>query len=154
MATKVKLKINDNLNLRDKLDSVYETASKIQVARWALNLATHILQISANEYLNNEIIKNGFQVNYLWQEEKANMNNVRQAGFKVHKLAKQCQDESIRIALRVVGHCVATGHMKEHGMIGSDYAIKYMNLVFPNNNEAVKKEREWQIDCLLSHIIK
>ncbi len=48
----------------------------------------------------------------------------------------------------MIGHAVAAGHMKEHAMVASDYAVKVINLKYPMDMEAVKKERLWQIDEL------
>ena len=76
------------------------------------------------------------------------MHDVRQAGFQIHQLAKNEQDIVIQTSLRVVGQAVATGHMREHAMVVSDYAIKVINLLFPNDVSAVKQERLWQIETL------
>ena len=43
MATRAKIKINDIIELREQLDSIYESKSQIQLAQWSLNLAKHIL---------------------------------------------------------------------------------------------------------------
>lgn len=154
MPTKAKLKINDSVDLRNHLNAVYETATQQQIARWALNMVVHILQLASPKYLENEAVINGIAVNQLWQEGKARMHDVRQAGFRIHQLAKDCEDERLKIALRVVGQAVATGHMKEYGMVASDYAIKYVNLVFPNSQEAVVYERSWQIHNLENECLK
>ena len=63
-------------------------------------------------------------------------------------MAKASKDDMTRTALRVVGQAVATGHMKEHAMVASDYAVKVVNLLYPNDIDAVKNERLWQISCL------
>ena len=76
------------------------------------------------------------------------MHDVRQAGFKVHQLAKESKDLVLQAALRVAGQAIGTGHMREHAMVASDYAIKVVNLKYPDNMEAVKEEREWQIATL------
>jgi hypothetical protein len=76
------------------------------------------------------------------------MFDVRQAGFEVHKLAKVCNDPIIKAALRVAGQAVGTGHMREHAMVASDYAVKAINLKYLNNINAVKAERERQIAAL------
>jgi hypothetical protein len=47
--------------------------------------------------------------------------------------------------LRVIGHAVATAHMKEHALVASDYAIKLINLAYPDDLAAVQKERQWQL---------
>nr|WP_205408845.1 hypothetical protein [Bifidobacterium lemurum] len=76
------------------------------------------------------------------------MHDVRQVGFQIHLLAKNGQDVVVRTALRVVGYAVATGHMPEHALAASDYAIKVINLLFPGNVNAVRQERLWQIERL------
>jgi len=40
MASKVKIKIKDIVELREQLDCIYESKSQIQLAQWALNLAS------------------------------------------------------------------------------------------------------------------
>ena len=48
------------------------------------------------------------------------MHDVRQAGFKVHKLTRKSKDTILEIALRVVGQAIGIGHMKEHATVASD----------------------------------
>ena len=74
------------------------------------------------------------------------MHDVRQAGFKIHKIARECNSEIKKTALRVVGQAVGSGHMKEHAMAASDYAVKTIGLVYSNNLEAITIEREWQLN--------
>lgn len=59
-----------------------------------------------------------------------------------------------RMALRAVGQAVAAGHMREHAMVSSDYAVRVINLLFPNDLAAVRRERMWQIECLKSMEIR
>ena len=40
---------------------------------------------------------------------------------------------------------IATGHMRGHAVVSSDYAIKVMNLLFPDTMEKVEEERNRQI---------
>ncbi|MEA5078065.1 MAG: hypothetical protein VB013_05800 [Anaerolineaceae bacterium] len=147
--TKVKIKINDIPELRTSLDAIYETKTQIELAQWALNLAQHILTIVGYDYeAATSVIQNGFTTNRQWQSGTARMFDVRQAGFKVHQLAKICDDPVIQAAIRVAGQAVGTGHMREHAMVASDYAIKTINLKYPNDINAVRTEREWQITTL------
>ena len=148
MSTRVKIKISDNTELRAELDVIYEKKTQVQLARWAISLAKHVLVAVNYDYKNCETIQEGFTVNEKWQIGEARMFDVRQAGFKVHKLAKECPDPVIQAALRVVGQAVGTGHMKEHAMVASDYAIKAINLKYPEDMEAVTEERKWQITAL------
>jgi hypothetical protein len=38
--------------------------------------------------------------------------------------------------------------MREQAMVASDYAVKAINIKFPNDKEAVTRERYWQIETL------
>jgi hypothetical protein len=66
----------------------------------------------------------------------------KQTGFKIHKIARKCDSEIKKIALRVTGQAVASGHMKEHAMVASDYAVKTMGLISSNDMDAITSERE------------
>lgn len=148
MAARTKIKIVDNIELRKILDNEYEKSSQIKLCKYALLLATHILTMIDYDDMNNPIITNGYSVNQKWQKGTARMHDVRQAGFQIHQLVKNEQDIVIQTSLRVVGQAVATGHMREHAMVASDYTIKVINLLFPNDVNAVKQERLWQIETL------
>lgn len=148
MPTKVKISINDIPELRAALDLIYAEKTQLQLAQWALNLAEHILTLVGYNYEADPVIQNGFDINRLWQTGTARMFDVRQEGFKVHQLAKSCNDPVQQVALRVAGQAVGTGHMREHAMVASDYAIKAINLKYPGDISAVKEEREWQIETL------
>lgn len=147
-VTKVKIKIVDDTELRKELNSEYETSSQEKLCKYALLLATHILELISYPDMENDTIKEGFFINDQWQKGNARMHDVRQAGFKIHQMAKASDDDVTRTALRVVGQAVATGHMKEHAMVASDYAVKVINLLYPNDMYALKNERLWQINHL------
>ena len=117
MATKTKIKISDDMELRKILDEEYEKSSQVKLCRYALILATHILTTVAYKDMKNPVIKAGYDVNESWQKGNARMHDVRQAGFKIHQLAKSGQDTVTQTALRVVGQAVAAGHMREHAMV-------------------------------------
>lgn len=148
MSTKVKIKINDIPELRVSLDAIYERKTQIQLAQWALNIAEHILSIVGYDYEIDSVIQEGFAINRNWQVGATRMFDVRQAGFRIHQLAKACDNPAVQAALRVAGQAVGTGHMREHAMVASDYAIKVINLKYPDDINAVKVEREWQISTL------
>lgn len=148
MATRTKIKISDATELRKILDDEYEKSSQVKLCKYALLLATHILTMIDYGGMDNPIIADGYAVNEKWQMGNARMHDVRQAGFQIHQLAKNAQDIVTQTALRVVGQAVATGHMREHAMVASDYAVKVINLRFPNDVNAVRQERLWQIETL------
>lgn len=153
MSDKPKIKILDNSELREELLSLVKTVEHIDLANWAMNCAKHILQLST-EKINLEVVDFGFEVNKLWQENKATVHQVRQAGFKVHEEARKCKTEIAKNILRTVGQAVGVGHMRGHAMVCSDYAIKTVQLFSSNDLDKIKEERKWQINELMKIIYK
>lgn len=148
MPTKSKIKIVDNMELRKEIDNLYEKIDNINIAKWSISMAKHILEITKIDYNSIDEIVNGFKINELWQMDEAKVHEIRQAGFKIHKLAKECDSEITKNAFRVVGHAVASAHMKEHAMVASDYSIKTIGLITSNDITSITKERKWQLDEL------
>ncbi|MFN1219012.1 putative immunity protein [Chryseobacterium kwangjuense] len=150
MSEKPKIKILDNPELRQKLLDLVKTTAHIDLANWAISCAEHILNLSS-EKINSEVVASGFETNRLWQDNKATVHQVRQAGFKVHEEARKCTTEVGKNILRTVGQAVAVGHMQEHAMVCSDYAIKTVQLYSSNDLEKITAEREWQINELTKY---
>lgn len=148
MPTKAKIKIDDLPELRAALDALYQEKTQLQLARWALALAEHILPLAGCGAGAIPAVQEGFDVNRRWQAGEARVHEVRQAGLRVHRLAKACSDPVIQAALRAAGQAIGTGHMREHAMVAADYAIKTVNLKYPKDMDAVRAEREWQIAAL------
>jgi len=148
MQTKVKIRIIDNSEVRAKIDELYEKVSQVDLAKWSLLMAKHILDTVDIDYNSIDVIVDGFRVNELWQRGKVRMYDVRQAGFKIHKIARECDSEIKKTALRVVGQAVSSGHMREHAMVASDYAIKTIGLISSNDIDAITFERKWQLNEL------
>ncbi|WP_257667889.1 putative immunity protein [Parapedobacter tibetensis] len=153
MSDKPKIKILDNPELREELLGLVKITEHIDLANWAISSAKHVLSLST-EKINSEVVDFGFETNKLWQENKATVHQVRQAGFKVHEEARKCKTEIAKNILRTVGQAVAVGHMKEHAMVCSDYAIKTVQLCSSNDLNKITAEREWQINELLKHNIR
>ena len=147
--TSSKIKIYDVLELRNQLDSLYKKTSQKNIAKWSLKIAERTLEKYAPSYITNKTILEGFNINECWQQgDKIKIYNLRWIGFAIHRLAKEQERDITCAALRVVGQACASAHMKEHGLVASDYAIKCCNIAYPNNKEIVEKERVWQINEL------
>ncbi len=119
-----KINLLDDDELRNRIDALYEIQPQITIAKWSLEIAKRsicICNICENSFPE---VAEGFRINEMWQAGKARMHEVRQAGFAIHKVARAQTDELLTVTFRVIGQAVASGHMKEHGMVASDYAIK------------------------------
>ena len=150
MPTQTKIKIDDAGGIGVKNWMEFMTLLHKQYwQKWSILLAKHIMDIAGFADAENETILNGFDVNEAWQNGQARMHDVRQAGFKIHALTKATEDVLHIAILRVIGQAVGTGHMREHAMVASDYAVKVVNILQPDNKEAVIAEREWQITTLV-----
>jgi hypothetical protein len=49
-----------------------------------------------------------------------------------------------------MANIVNTPHVKNHALWASDYAIKLINKLYPNNFDEIKKEREVQLGLMKS----
>lgn len=152
MASKPKIKIVDHTGLRNEIDKATDLVSKVDLAKWAILVARHVLTYLEQEFPDNEKIANGFKVNELWQKGEATVHQVRQAGFKVHEVARECQSESARAAARAAGQAVGVGHMRGHAMVASDYAIKAVGIDSHEDINRITEEREWQLHELKKYI--
>ena len=148
MATKTKIKIIDNTSLRIEIDELYEQTNQVNLAKWAIKCAKHILPLTELEKMDMTSIDNGFKINELWQIGNASVHDVRQAGFKIHEVARLCKSEIVKHAIRTVGQAIGVGHMREHAMVCSDYAIKTIQLAFPDQIDKITQERQWQLNEL------
>lgn len=148
MSEKSKIRIQDDLKLRMALCKRVAEATQVELAIWAVGCAEHILILPSDENFDREVIEEGFCVNVLWREQKASVHDVRQAGFRIHKAARSCISELSKNQLRTAGQAVAVGHMREHALVCSDYAIKVIGMFYSNDPDKVTAERTWQLKTL------
>ncbi|MBQ4251435.1 MAG: hypothetical protein II704_00145 [Erysipelotrichaceae bacterium] len=146
--TKTKIRIQDDPALRERLDEEYEKSSQARMCRYALKLSEHILELAQYPQRDQAVIREAYEVLEQRLSGQVSMQGVRQAAFRIHQLARTSEDTVTSTALRVTGQAIASGHVKEHAMVASDYAVKIINLLYPDDLEAVRKERQWQLDCL------
>ncbi len=59
VTTRAKIKISDDIELREMLDDEYEGSSQVKLCKYALALATHILVTVDYNDINNPVIKTG-----------------------------------------------------------------------------------------------
>lgn len=135
MMGQAKIKIEGPAELRRELYLLYQRAAQVSLAKWALELSRHILDLTGYEGAGGEVISRGFLTNEAWQRGLAGTHDVRQAGFKVHALARGCEDEVFKTALRILGQSVGAGHLREHAVVASDYAIKAIDLMHPHDKK-------------------
>lgn len=145
---KVKIKIKDDEKLREEIDKVYQTSSRQILAKWAVNTAIRIMEKAGIDYSCINEVQEGIRVNGLWQKGQARIYDVRQIALRVNSLCKTAATEIEKTVLRTAMHAIASGHMGEHSIVASDYAVKAINLIYQNDPCAISREREAQLDDL------
>lgn len=141
-------KLDDIPELKEKLIFIYETKSHKDVSRYTLLLAEHVLAMSGMP--RNETVEACFTVSRAWQEGRAKFQEARQVAFALHRLAREETDPVFVVVYRTLGQIAATPHVKRHALVGSDYAVKLVNRMYPGDLEQVRAMREKQIALMES----
>ncbi len=141
MATQVTILIQDDEDTRKEIDALCETAPDEVLAKWAVKIAQRVLTFTGIDYQNNPVLSEGFQMAEGYWHNRASLQDVREAAFKIHSLSRYAGDEDKKNAMRVAGQAVTTSYMKAHAIITSGYAIKVVNLRKPGENRCVQEER-------------
>ncbi|WP_313631455.1 putative immunity protein [Enterococcus devriesei] len=140
-----KIKIKDDTSLRIQLEELLVQLPQAYLAEWALAIAQHFLPLMDPQLRNDPRIDRASEVFARRLSGRATAYEVRQAGFLANQLAKESKTEVSRFAARVFAQSIATGHMRGHAVVASDYGIKVVNLCYPNEKPEVIKERQRQI---------
>ncbi len=145
---KSKIKINDNIEIRNEIEKLTENISQMNLLIWSIFCAESVLKYFETKLNNNNVIKEGFEIIELWKNGKVTVYQIRQMGFKIHKTARECNNEAMKSAIRTFGQAVSVAHMKEHAIVCSDYAIKTIQLIFKNDIDKITEERNLQFNEL------
>ncbi|GHU75034.1 hypothetical protein FACS189461_0470 [Spirochaetia bacterium] len=146
-------KIDDIPLLRIELENIFDRKSHEEMVKYSVLLGKHILEKTNTEPCGE--IKEGFDIIKKWQNGEtgkgfAKFQAARDAAGKLLKLAHDEKDPIKEKIYRVMAQVTNTPHVKNHALWASDYAIKLINKMYPNDFEEVKKEREIQIELMKS----
>lgn len=143
-------KIDDIPELKEKLVQAFDAKchSHINISRYGLLLASHILDLT-NTPMDDSIAE-VFAINQKWQAGEVRFQAARDVAGMILDLAREEKDPVKGKVYRVLGQVAAIPHVKRHALIASDYAVTLINVMYPQNMEEVKKEREIQIALMES----
>jgi hypothetical protein len=146
-------KIDDIPELRIELEKIFHGKSHKKMVEYCLLLGQHILTIAGMEPCN-EIVES-FEINKMWLNGKtgrgfAKFQTARDAAGKLLEIAREEKDPIRQKTYRVMAQIANSPHVKNHALWASDYAVKLINTMYPNNFAEVKKEREKQIELMKS----
>jgi hypothetical protein len=146
-------KIDDIPDLRIELENIFNSKSHKEMVNYGLLLGHHILKMTTTEPCN-EILES-FEINKKWLNGEtgkgfAKFQIARNAAGKLLDLARNEKDPLKEKMYRVMAQIANTPHVKNHALWASDYAVKLINTMYPNNFDEIKKEREIQIELMKS----
>jgi hypothetical protein len=146
-------KIDDIPELRSELENIFNSKNHKAMVRYCLLLGQHILKITSIEPCNE--IMESFEINKKWLNGEtgkgfAKFQIARNAAGKLLDLARNEKDPIQQKIYRVMAQIANSPHVKNHALWASDYAIKLINTIYPNNFGEVKREREKQIELMNS----
>jgi hypothetical protein len=146
-------KIDDISELRIELEKIFDNKSHKEMVEYCLLLGQHILKVTNMEPCNE--VTESFEINKKWLNGEtgkgfAKFQIARNAAGKLLELARNEKDQIKQKFYRVMAQIANSPHVKNHALWASDYAVKLINTMYPNNFDEVKKEREMQIELMKS----
>lgn len=148
IPTQYKVKIKDNIDKRIELEEILESFTQKDLSEWVITNAKRFkkdIDIGDTE-LKNSIIKNTEATFHQRMKGSASAYELRQSGFSANTLSKKSKSEISKFASRVFAQAIATGHMRGHAIVSSDYAIKVVNLKSNYCMSSSTEERNKQIN--------
>nr|WP_308186971.1 DUF3418 domain-containing protein [Neisseria subflava] len=139
-----KIRITDDAEQRDRLCRLLIAQNQHDLATWAMQCVRHVLPL-LTDTAEADAVHDAFALLERWQNGQADVAQLRQTGFALHKLAKEQQNPVACAVLRAAGQAVGVGHMKEHAPVCGDYAVKSVGLANGQDLQAVSQERQWQL---------
>ena len=139
-------KIDDIPELKNKLITLSELKTHVEMSKYALLLAEHILNVTGIE--RSAIIEECFTINRKWQDREVKFQDALEIAGMINRLAREEKNLIKAKALRAMGQVAATPHVKWHALVASEYAIVIINLMYPKNFDKIKEERELQIELM------
>lgn len=115
--------------------------SQKYVAQWALKGSNEYLHYFDSHLRNAPRIKLGVKSLKDRMNGKIRAYDLCKVGFIVNELAKDSTSEASKYTARAF----ATGHMRGHVLVRSDYLIKLINTLTHNPLETATEERERQL---------
>jgi hypothetical protein len=146
-------KIDDIPEMRIELENIFSGKSHKEMVAYCLLLGEHILEITGMEP-DDEIIES-FEINKKWLNGEtgkgfAKFQIARDVAGKLLRSARNEKDPIKQKVYRVMAQIANSPHVKNHALWASDYAVKLINTMYPDNFDEVKKERRIQIELMKS----
>ncbi|WP_046214504.1 putative immunity protein [Paenibacillus wulumuqiensis] len=145
---KPKIKIIDNTALRNEIEEALEKMPQELLVQWALKVAVPYLDYLDDSLKEDSRINLGIETLQKRIDGRIRAFDLRKVGFIVNELAKESKSDISKYSARSFAQAIATGHMRGHALVSSDYAIKATNSLTDNSINASTIERERQLSII------
>ena len=140
-----KIRIDDDPELRSRLEAKVLSSGNKVLALWAMGLAEHVASSIEDSDSVGEAISLCSEVVDGFIDGSMDVGEIRRRGFAVHALARDSEGVE-QAVIRTIGQALSVCHMRDHAMVASDYAVKVTNILYPGDMGAVSEERLWQLN--------
>ncbi len=143
-------KLDDIPELKERLIAAFDAKSHDHkaISHYSTALGNHILALTGIP--RDDAIEQCFLINEKWRQGEVKFQAARNVAGVLLDLARTEKDPVKEKTLRVLAQVANTPHVKRHALIASDYAVKLINIMHPQNLDEVRKERETQIALMQS----
>jgi hypothetical protein len=155
MNTELNINKFENKELRNQILELTNEASSKDLSKWALMSIKHAYNSCGIDYEPIPYVIEGFLVLDLYLRGMASLSDIRREAFQMEKYTRQINGDAEKlIALSQGASCaVGTPVIIGKSLACSDYCIKAIWFDTSKNEEAIKRERLYQIQ-ILKAIIK
>lgn len=113
------------------------------LALWAAACAEHVLHLFEEEVSADPRPRQAIEAARAWADGRMKMMKARALGGHAMAAARPLRGTA-RFAAYAAGQAACVGHVPEHDLGASAYAIKAAQHADPSNGRAGRIEREWQ----------
>jgi hypothetical protein len=120
-----------------------DDASHRLLAVWAADCAEHVLALFTTARPGDGRPAAAIEAARRWAAGDVSMHAAREAAYAAHAAAREVSGAAQHVA-RAAGHAAATAHMADHELGPAFYALRAVAAAFPDDPDAVTRERRWQ----------
>jgi hypothetical protein len=144
-------KIDDIPALRIELENLFNRKTHKELVEYCLLLGRHVLEMTG--IVPCAEITESFEIIGKWLKGETGkgftkFQSARNAAGRLLNLARAEKDPITENVYRIMAQIANSPHVKTHALWASDYTVKLINKMFPNDLVEVKIEREMQIKLM------
>jgi hypothetical protein len=150
MNTELNINKFENKDLRNQILELTNTASSKDLAKWSFMSIKHAYNSCGIDYGPIPYVVEGFLVLDLYLRGMAKLSDIRREAFQMEKYTRQINSDSVKLIALSQGASCAVGTPVTIGksLVCSDYCIKAIWIDTAHNEDAIKRERHYQIQIL------